>query len=66
MRSAKYTVISGQTKTPAILIECGYLSHPGEDARIAKDEYRQTVSEAIASGVQNYIRARAKGAGISR
>ena len=66
VRAAKYTVISGQTKTPAILIECGYLSHPGEAARIAKDEYRQTIAEAIASGVQNYIRARAKGAGISR
>ena len=36
VRAAKYTVISGQTKTPAILIECGYLSHPGEAARIAK------------------------------
>ena len=58
VRSAGFSVISGQTKTPAILIEGGYLSHPAEAARIAQDEYRQTLAEAIAGGVQNYIRAR--------
>ena len=53
-------MIAGQNRSPAILIECGYLSHPKEDARIATESYRQSLADGIAGGVQNYIRARRK------
>lgn len=66
IRAAKYTTISGQVKTPAILIECGYLSHPEEAALIATEAYRQTLAEAVAGGVQNYLRAIQKGSRVPR
>ncbi len=60
IRSAKFSMFSGQTNIPAILIDGGYLSHPEEAGRIATDTYRQSLAEAIAGGVQNYIKARSK------
>ena len=59
-------MISGQTNTPAILIDGGYLSHPEEAGKIATEAYRQTLAEAIAGGVQNYIRARSKRTPLAR
>ena len=60
IRAAKFSMISGQTNTPAILIDGGYLSHPEEAGKIATEAYRQTLAEAIAKGVQNYQKARTK------
>lgn len=66
IRAAKFSMISGQTNTPAILIDGGYLSHPEEAGKIATEAYRQTLAEAIAGGVQNYIRARSKRTPLAR
>ena len=66
IRAAKFSMISGQTNTPAILIDGGYLSHPEEAGRIETEAYRQTLAEAIAKGVQNYIRARSKRTPLAR
>ncbi len=66
IRSARFSVISGQTRSPAILIEGGYLSHPEEAARIATESYRQSLAEAIAGGLHNYIRARSKRTPLAR
>ncbi|MES2470217.1 MAG: N-acetylmuramoyl-L-alanine amidase [Verrucomicrobiota bacterium] len=66
IRSAKFSMISGQTNVPAILIDGGYLSHPEEAGRIGTESYRQTLAEAIAKGVQNYIRARSKRTPLAR
>ena len=60
VRSAEFTILTGQRKTPAILVEGGYLSNPDEAERIGSEIYRQTLAEAIAGGVRNYIKARIK------
>jgi N-acetylmuramoyl-L-alanine amidase len=66
IRAAKFSIISGQTNTPAIVIDGGYLSHPEEAGRIETEAYRQTLAEAIAKGVQNYRRARSKRPPLAR
>jgi N-acetylmuramoyl-L-alanine amidase len=45
------TVLRGQSR-PAVLIEGGYLTNPGEAQRIASSSYRQLLAEAVASGLQ--------------
>ena len=66
VRAAEFAILTGQMKTPAILIEGGYLSHPDEAVRIGTESYRQMLAESIAGGVQNYIRARFKRPGVPR
>jgi N-acetylmuramoyl-L-alanine amidase len=45
-------------KVPAILVECGFLSNPGEDLLLSGDEYRGRVADGIAAGVLEYLDAR--------
>lgn len=40
-----------QTRCPAILVECGFISHPGERARCRTAAYQQAVAQAICDGV---------------
>jgi N-acetylmuramoyl-L-alanine amidase len=40
---------------PVVLVECGYLSNPIEDQRLATDAYRATVARGIAAGVLQYL-----------
>jgi len=52
VRRARFmTVLRGQNR-PAVLIEGGYLTNPGEAQRIASSSYRQLLAEAVASGLQ--------------
>ena len=39
---------------PSVLIECGFLSNPQEEALLLTPEYRQRVAEAIAQGVLSW------------
>lgn len=57
IHTTKFTTSSSQTLSPAIHLECGYLSHPEEGARIATETYRQQLADAIAGGVRNYQKA---------
>lgn len=42
-------------KSPAVLIECGFLSNPNECARLSSEEYQQQLSLAIALAIFNYF-----------
>lgn len=42
------------TKVPAIFVECGFLSNPGELAKLKDGEYQQKMAYAIACGVIAY------------
>lgn len=55
--AGKFSVLAGYRKAPGILIECGYLTNPAEATRIAYEDYRQSIAEAIAGGVRNYLKA---------
>ena len=42
---------------PSLMIECGFLSNPDEEQKLATDEYRQQVAFTIWGGVLEFIEA---------
>ena len=42
---------------PAVLVEGGFVSHPGEARRLGDPTYRQVLAESIAEGIIKYLRA---------
>lgn len=44
-----------KTDTPAVMIECGFLSNPEEAAKLETEEYRREVSFTIMTGVLEFI-----------
>lgn len=56
VRHARFHVLRN-IKVPAVLVEGGFLSDPGEGQRLATAQYRQRLGQAIAQGVQNYNNA---------
>ncbi|HTT85239.1 MAG TPA: N-acetylmuramoyl-L-alanine amidase [Rhizomicrobium sp.] len=57
-RSAGFVVLKAPD-VPAVLIELGYLSNPGDCARMANDAWRDRVASAIADAVDRQFRATA-------
>lgn len=45
---------------PAVLIECGYLSNPGEARKFSKAAFREKVAQSIADGIRAYLDAAEK------
>jgi N-acetylmuramoyl-L-alanine amidase len=41
---------------PSILAEVAFINHPVEGKRLASPVYRQRLAEALAAGIQSYIR----------
>ncbi len=45
-----------ETPVPAVVIECGFLSNPEEDALLSTEAYQDCLAAAIASGIQNFLK----------
>lgn len=43
-------------KIPAVIIECGYLNFPAERQRLRSPEYQEKIAQAIADGVETYLK----------
>lgn len=43
------------SKIPAVIIECGFLSNPREETLLNTEEYRQRISWSVYSGIQKYF-----------
>ncbi|MDR2436436.1 MAG: N-acetylmuramoyl-L-alanine amidase, partial [Puniceicoccales bacterium] len=43
-------------KCPGILVECGFLSNVADRKKLASDEYRKTLAQAIAEGIVSFIK----------
>ncbi len=43
------------TKTPAVLVECGFLSNPAECKKLADVTYRRQMAFAVAGGVFSFL-----------
>jgi len=56
----KYYVLR-HAKNPAVLVECGFVSHSRERSKIKKGSYRQDMAESIAKGIIKYQSGRRKG-----
>lgn len=52
IRRARFMTVIAQQKRPAVLIEGGYLSDPGEARQIGTGSYRQKLAEAVAMALQ--------------
>jgi N-acetylmuramoyl-L-alanine amidase len=53
-------IILNKLATPTVIVECGFLSNKEEEAKLAKDSYRQQIAGAIKKGVDDYYKANAK------
>lgn len=40
---------------PAVLVECGFLSHPEEEALLQQEAYQRRLAEAVARGVTAFL-----------
>lgn len=43
------------TSCPTVIVECGFLSCPGEEARLADEAYQQMIAQAIAEGIDIFM-----------
>jgi len=50
IKSARFAVLKG-ARMPSVLVEVGFISHPGEEAHLRMPEYRQRIAEGIRRGV---------------
>ena len=53
IKSARFAVLKG-TRMPAVLVEIGFISHPGEESRMKNPEYRQRIAGGIRQGVLTF------------
>ncbi len=56
VKQAPFVVLTGATM-PAILVEVGFLSNPEEARRLAGADYRDCLAEAIAGGIDDFVRS---------
>ncbi|MDQ0194504.1 N-acetylmuramoyl-L-alanine amidase family protein [Paenibacillus wynnii] len=47
--------VTRETKMPAILLECGYLSNMNDEALLFNEDFQQRVAEAVVSGIKEYL-----------
>ena len=52
----RWLVLKGLQR-PGILVECGFISSPGEGTRVHNPLHRERLALAIATGVMNYRKA---------
>lgn len=45
-----------KTKSPIVIVECGFLSNPEEAEKLVTDDYQEKVAEAVCSGILAYVR----------
>ena len=63
VKHAPFYVLA-KTEMPAILAEIAFVSHPEEEARLARPSYRQEMAEALFAGVAAYIKSPEAGGGM--
>ena len=54
IRRARFDVLR-DAPCPAILIECGFLSHAAERKRLTSPQYRKTLAKAISEGIRDFL-----------
>lgn len=44
-----------RTEVPTVIVECGFLSCPGEAALLSDEEYQAKIAAAIAKGIESWV-----------
>lgn len=47
--------VNKNTKMPAVLLECGFLSNPGDEAAMYSDDFQQRLAGGIADGLREFL-----------
>ena len=47
-----------KTEVPTIIVECGFLSNPGEAEKLITDEYQEEMAQAICDGIITWLSQR--------
>ncbi len=42
-------------KSAALIVECGFLSNPDEEAKLKTNKYQKKIAESIAKGIEAYV-----------
>ena len=53
VKTAGFRVIK-RAPVPAVLVEVGFVSHPPTERRLATEEYRRRIAEAIVRGIERF------------
>jgi N-acetylmuramoyl-L-alanine amidase len=53
VRHARFVVLR-EAPCPAVLVECGFLTDPDEEANLLSESYREKIAVAIAQGIRAY------------
>ena len=56
IKERNYAVVS-QTAVPAALVECGFLTHPGEAARLKQEAYQKQLTAGLVAGILQFLKA---------
>ncbi len=54
-----------QLEAPSVLVECGFISNPAEEKLLLDSAYQARLAEAIAAGVEEFIRLTGQPSGLS-
>ena len=54
-------IVLNQTKMPAIIIECGFLSNENEEKLLLTDDYQNKIVDSIVDGLEEYVSLNSKG-----
>lgn len=55
-----YKILRDGHEGANVIVECGFLSNPEEDARLNEEEYQKKLADAIAKGVDEYYKTQLK------
>lgn len=50
----QYKILRDKYENPSVIVECGFLSNPKEEALLKTTEYQQKIAESIAKGIKTY------------
>jgi N-acetylmuramoyl-L-alanine amidase len=54
-------IVLNQTKMPAIIVECGFLSNENEEKLLLTDDYQNKIVDSIVDGLEEYVSLNSKG-----
>ncbi len=55
LKRARFIVLRN-APCPAVLVECGFLSHADEERKFLQESHREEIAHCIAKGIVNYVR----------
>lgn len=55
IKRAGFEVLRG-ANCPAVLLECGFISHQGDEEKLADSQFRTNLAESITAGIIQFIR----------